>query len=119
AAPTPTPGGGTLPGGPVATAPGGPSAPPPPDPAPSAAAQAPFTLPAADASDQLDFDTSDLTFAGFEWAVPALVLTVPGILLVIAVLAQAVIGLAWLPVARRWLGDDERRRSRTTGVRAG
>ena len=57
-----------------------------------------------------------LTFGGFEWAVPALVLTVPGILLVIAVLAQAMIGLAWLPVVRRWLGGDERRRSRSTGA---
>jgi hypothetical protein len=53
-----------------------------------------------------------LTFDGFEWAVPALVLTVPGILLVIAVLAQAMIGLAWLPVARRWLGGDTRRQRR-------
>jgi len=51
-----------------------------------------------------------VTFESFEWAVPALVLTVPGILIVIAVLAQALIGLAWLPIARRWLGGDRRRR---------
>ena len=54
---------------------------------------------------------------GFEWAVPALVLTVPGILIVIAVLAQLLVGLAWLPVTRRWLGGDQRRRSR--GPRVG
>jgi hypothetical protein len=64
----------------------------------------------------VDLDLGALTFGGFEWAVPALVLTVPGILLVIAVLAQAMIGLAWLPVVRRWLGGDERRRSRSTGA---
>jgi hypothetical protein len=53
-----------------------------------------------------------MSFGSFEWAVPALVLTVPGILIVIAVLAQALIGLAWLPVTRRWLGGDHRRQPR-------
>jgi hypothetical protein len=51
-----------------------------------------------------------MSFAGFEWAVPALVLTVPGILIVIAVVVQTMIGLAWLPVARRSLDNDRRRR---------
>ena len=55
-------------------------------------------------------DASSISFAGFEWAVPALVLTVPGILIVIAVVVQAMIGLAWLPVARRSLDNDRRRR---------
>jgi hypothetical protein len=51
-----------------------------------------------------------------EWAVPALVLTVPGLLLVIAVTAQLAGGLAWLPVARRWLaGIGVRRWNRRDG----
>jgi hypothetical protein len=46
-------------------------------------------------------------FAGFDsidWAVPALTLTVPGLLLMLAVLAQLSAGAIWLPVVRRWLG---------------
>ena len=119
AVPTATPASEVLPGGPIATPPSGPSARPPSAAAASVAAEPPFTLPAADGGDQLEFDTGGLTFAGFEWAVPALVLTVPGILIVIAVLAQTLIGLAWLPIVRRWLGGDEHRRSRAGGVRAG
>jgi hypothetical protein len=60
-----------------------------------------------------------VSFSGFEWAVPALVLTVPGILIVIAVAVQTMIGLAWLPVARRWSdGDRRRRRPGFAGVSA-
>jgi hypothetical protein len=44
--------------------------------------------------------------------VPALVLSVPGLLLVIAVLAQAAGALFWLPVAQRWLGGFGIRRRR-------
>jgi hypothetical protein len=36
--------------------------------------------------------------------VPALALTVPGILLILAILAQTVVGAMWLPFVRRWLG---------------
>jgi hypothetical protein len=39
-----------------------------------------------------------------EWALPALTLTVPGLLLLLAVLAQSAGGLLWLPMVRRWLG---------------
>jgi hypothetical protein len=50
------------------------------------------------------------------WTVPALALSVPGIIVIIVVALQLVGGLAWLPVARRLL-------SRTTvpsgGGRAG
>jgi hypothetical protein len=42
---------------------------------------------------------------GFVWAVPSLVLTVPGLLLVLAVLAQIAAGGAWLPVVRRKIGS--------------
>lgn len=59
----------------------------------------------------MDVDIGSLAFDGFAWAVPALVLTVPGLLLMI-IAAQAMIGLAWLPVARRWLGSDRKRRHR-------
>ena len=43
-------------------------------------------------------------FNGFEWAVPAFILAVPGLLLILAVLAQGVGALFWLPFVRRWLG---------------
>ena len=76
-------------------------------------AEARSTLPSIGDDAQLDFDTGAVAFGSFEWAVPALVLTVPGILIVIAVLVQTLIGLAWLPVARRWLGGDRRRRTAT------
>jgi hypothetical protein len=39
-----------------------------------------------------------------DFAVPTLVLTVPGLLLVLAVLAQGLVGAVWLPFVRRWLG---------------
>jgi Big-like domain-containing protein len=103
--------GGTIgPGGPISSARPSPNTSPAASSAPSAAAQPPFTLPSVDDGGKLEFDTGTVTFESFEWAVPALVLTVPGILIVIAVLAQALIGLAWLPIARRWLGGDRRRR---------
>jgi hypothetical protein len=44
------------------------------------------------------------TFDNIDWAVPALALTVPGLLLMLAVLAQLSVGAVWLPVVRRWLG---------------
>jgi hypothetical protein len=54
---------------------------------------------------------------GLAWAVPTLVLTVPGLLLVLAVLAQALGALAWKPAVRRWLGPAShvRRRSAEPG----
>jgi hypothetical protein len=48
------------------------------------------------------------------WAIPALVLSVPGLLLLLAVLAQAAGALFWVPVARRWLGGFGIRRRRET-----
>ena len=53
------------------------------------------------------------------WAVPALVLSVPGLLLVLAVLAQAMGGLLWLPMARRWLGGFGIRRRHPGGAGSG
>jgi hypothetical protein len=40
----------------------------------------------------------------FGWAVPGLVLSVPGMLVLIVIGIQALGGLAWLPVARRRIG---------------
>jgi hypothetical protein len=114
--PTPTTAGPIAPGGPLTSPRPDPSGPPRPPAAPAAPAEAPFTLPSIDDGAQLDFDTGAVSFGSFEWAVPALVLTVPGILIVIAVLVQTMIGLAWLPVARRWLGGDRRRRSAPAAV---
>ena len=56
-------------------------------------------------------------FAGFDsidWAVPALTLTVPGLLLMLAVLAQLSASAVWLPIVRRWIGafGSGRRRRR-------
>jgi Bacterial Ig domain len=58
----------------------------------------------------------DMDVAGFggfiDWAVPALVLSVPGLLLVLAVLAQTVGAVLWVPLVRRWLGGFGVRRRR-------
>ncbi|TMG25507.1 MAG: hypothetical protein E6H96_03535 [Chloroflexi bacterium] len=55
-------------------------------------------------------------FGGFDWAVPAFVMTVPGLLLILAILAQAGLGILWLPLVRRKLGafGVQRRRLRRT-----
>jgi hypothetical protein len=49
-----------------------------------------------------------------EWAVPSLVLGVPGLLLLLAITAQSFGGLVWLPLARRRLGGFGLRRRRST-----
>ena len=71
----------------------------------------------ATGSGELDLDLA-FTLRGFDWAIPALVLTVPGILLVLAIVTQALIGMLWLPVTRRWLGGDRRRRVQAAPVSA-
>jgi hypothetical protein len=40
----------------------------------------------------------------FDWAVPGLLLSVPGMLLILAIGAQAAGALAWLPLVRRRIG---------------
>jgi hypothetical protein len=64
----------------------------------------------------------DVDVVGFdaflEWAVPALVLSVPGLLLLLAVLAQAAGGLLWLPMVRRWLGGVGVRKRQSAGSEA-
>jgi hypothetical protein len=49
------------------------------------------------------------------WSYPALVLTVPGLLLLLAVLAQAVGALAWIPIVRRSLGGPAVVRRKKSG----
>ena len=46
------------------------------------------------------------------WAFPAVVMSVPGLLLVLAIGAQAVGALAWLPIVRKRLGSDVSRGAR-------
>jgi hypothetical protein len=40
----------------------------------------------------------------FGWAVPGLVISVPGLAILLVVAAQVAGGLAWIPVARRRIG---------------
>jgi hypothetical protein len=62
-------------------------------------------------TDVIDVTFGDFgDFGGFEWAVPAFALVVPGVLLIIAVGAQALVSALWLPFVRRWLGGVEVRR---------
>ena len=61
-----------------------------------------FRIPAA-AFDPIN-DLGVTVLGGFEWAVPAFSLAVPGLLLIFAVLAQTMAAAIWLPAVRRWLG---------------
>jgi hypothetical protein len=73
-----------------------------------------FLLPAVDPPGiDAIIDASFTGFGSIEWAVPAFALGVPGLLLMIAVGAQTIVGVAWLPFVRRWLGGfGVRRRDR-------
>jgi hypothetical protein len=124
--PTPTPGPGDTPGpgetpgpsrSPVPStspaggiaSPGGPSGGPP------VRGDGPFALPAVQIDPFDDGFGGFGAFGGFEWVVPAVLLAVPGRLLIVALLAQAAIGVIWLPMVRRHLaGVGLRRRSRKT-----
>jgi hypothetical protein len=73
------------------------------------AATNPFTVGGESTGDRVDaaFLTSSLgRLDGIVWAVPTLALTVPGLLLVIAILAQIAAGTAWLPLVRRKIGSS-------------
>ena len=72
----------------------------------------PFALTAASDPGSVQLDDPIVTFGNVEWAVPALVLTVPGLLLILAVLTQLFAGALLVPVARRWLDGDRRARRR-------
>jgi hypothetical protein len=74
-----------------------------------------FTIPAfglRNAAVQGDL-SADLAahFSGtLDWAVPGLVLSVPGLMLVLTVMAQSFGALAWLPLVRRRIGGFGPRR---------
>jgi Bacterial Ig domain len=92
-----------------AVSPGGPSNGPP------VRGDGPFALPAVQIDPFDDGFGGFGAFGGFEWVVPAVLLAVPGLLLIVALLAQAAIGVIWLPMVRRHLaGVGLRRRSRKT-----
>lgn len=50
----------------------------------------------------------------FAWAVPVLFMGLPGLLLVLIVALQAGFGSAFVPITRRVLGLDRRRRADAT-----
>jgi hypothetical protein len=78
-----------------------------------------FVLTAPDIHPVQSFIDTQLTTptAAVEWAVPAMALTVPGILVIFAVGAQSAAGMVWVPIVRRRLGGfgPWRRRVRGSG----
>lgn len=68
-----------------------------------------FAVPGAYGGGPIAVDMAAVGFGDlgglFLWAVPGLVVSVPGLLVMLVVGAQAFGGLAWLPVARRRLGS--------------
>jgi hypothetical protein len=119
AAPSPSPsagsGGGAGPVGPIATTETGPGGGASSGGEGTAPAGPPLTSPfevAGPPGGRVDLQRIDVGGTGLaiEWVVPTLVVTVPGILLMLAILAQGAGALMWLPYARRTLGADRRRR---------
>jgi hypothetical protein len=51
----------------------------------------------------------------FEWLIPGVVVTLPGVLILVVFAIQVLAGTAWLPVVRREIGDFGLRRSRRRG----
>jgi hypothetical protein len=97
---------------PGTVSPGGPSDGPPP-----VRGGEPFGLPAAQIDPFDDGFGGFGAFGGFEWVVPAVLLAVPGLLLIVALLAQAAIGVVWLPMVRRHMAGVGLRRRRRETVR--
>lgn len=111
-----------------------PNAPTPtPRPSPSARASAPVPSPSpssepnaiqvaplggagggggADSNLGVGMDMLTLLDSPFEWAVPGAVVGVPGLLVVLFVVLQAIGALAWIPAVRRMGEEDDRRRRR-------
>jgi hypothetical protein len=60
-----------------------------------------------------------IIIGGFDWMIPSLVLSVPGLLLILAILAQTGAGLLSIPLVRRTLGGSglSRRRSHMSFTR--
>lgn len=70
--------------------------------------------------DAIDVDLGDELVGDtlVEFVVPSLVFAVPGLLLMLAVIAQGLVGAAWLPVVRRWLGGFGIGRRRRASARS-
>jgi hypothetical protein len=64
--------------------------------------------PGADAD--VGLELLGLLDSGYLWFVPAAPVALPGLLVILWVLLQAVGALAWIPAVRRLSGDDRRRR---------
>ena len=71
-----------------------------------------FNVPGIDNGERVEnvvFTGADVfaPFAGdFEWIVPGLILTIPGVLLIIIVGLQALGAMVWFPLARRRIGGS-------------
>jgi hypothetical protein len=78
----------------------------------TAAFVAPVGAPSGDGAGIVPSVSAGVAGLSLTLAVPTLALTVPGLLLMIAVFAQGVGALAWIPFVRRNLDDDEERRRR-------
>jgi len=108
--PGPSLGPAATPGAPI----GGVSVPSPPPPPPAGPTRTTSwaTVPAGEARGSV----SPAAIAGllgslgvFEWLVPSVLLGLPGLLLIVTVVAQTSGALAWIPVVRRKLGTDDAR----------
>jgi hypothetical protein len=76
---------------------------------------APIDIPALPAGGTVQIDISAMGAMGmFAWVVPGLFLSLPGLLLVLIVLAQAGFATAFIPIIRRVFGKG--RRSRALGL---
>jgi hypothetical protein len=66
----------------------------------------------------VELAAAPISFSGgaFAWAVPGMVLAVPGLLVVLAVSLQVIAGAAWLPVVRRRLGGGQTARVRRVSM---
>jgi len=73
----------------------------------SRSAADPFAVPMGDSAPvAVDLSASmGGTSVMIEWGVPAVALSVPGLLVIAVVVAQALGGLVWLPLVRRWIGS--------------
>jgi Big-like domain-containing protein len=98
--PAPSDGGGNGDNGGGPTVPGGPGG------------AGPVNVPPIDPATPID-GIGTIDIAGFDWVVPSLVLSVPGLLLILAVIAQSGAGLVAIPLVRRSLGGIGPVRRRT------
>ena len=73
--------------------------------------------PTANLGESLLAASVSLALDGFDWQIPGLMLSVPGLLVVLAITLQVGGGLAWLPVIRRKLSGAGVARDRASSAR--